>query len=172
MGFSFKRTEKVPAQVRAALQLAPGERVLSWGREQGSGTIVVATNHHLYAVSAAGERVVARPWHEVDAGSWSSDLGQLTVTWVDQSRPAQWTLGDASLLPETVRERVQASVVLAQRVDLGNRRGVRVVIRQDLASGDLAEQVVPGRGVRRDDPEVQAATAAALADLREQVGLA
>ena len=132
---------------------------------------MVLTNHRLYAVDAAGERTLARPWHEVDAGTWSAELGQLTVTWVDGARPSQWTLGDSTLLPETLRERVQASVVLAQRVDLGPRRIARAVIRQDLATGELVEQVVPGRGVRGDDEEVAAATAAALAELREQVGL-
>jgi hypothetical protein len=89
------------------------------------------------------------------------------VTWVDGARPAQWLLGDSSLVPETLRERVQASVVIAQRVELGNRRRARVVIRQDLATGDLLEQVVLGRGATLPDPAIDAA----LADLREQVGL-
>ena len=167
MAFSRRRSERLPASVLEAISLGSGERVLTWAPEEPTGSTVVATNHHLYAVGAAGQRTLVRPWHEVDAGTWSSELGQLTVTWVDGSRPVQWTLGASTLLPETVRERVQASVVLAQRVDLGNRRGARVVIRQDLASGDLVEQVVLGRGIRADEPAI----AAALADLREQVGL-
>jgi hypothetical protein len=166
MAFSLRRPARVPAPVLAAAAIGPGERVLTWARDAG-GTTVVATNHHLYAVTAAGERSLSRPWHEVDAGTWSPELGQLTVTWVDGSRPVQWTLGPSTLLPETVRERVQASVVLASRVDLGNRRGARVVIRQDLGTGDLVEQVVLGRRAPGDDPRI----AAALADLREQVGL-
>ncbi len=145
--------------------------MLAWSREGASGTVVVATNHRLYAVGADGSRLLARPWHEVDAGTWSSELGQLTVTWVDGGRPGQWVLGPASLLPETVRERVQASVVLLQRVDLGPRRSARAVIRQDLGTGELVEQVVLGRGVRRDDPEVVMRSEEALAYLREQVGL-
>ena len=153
-----------------ALELGSGERILAWGREQ-LGVTVVATNHRLYAVDAGGQRQLSRSWHEVDAGAWSSELGQLTVTWVDGSRPSQWTLGDATLVPETVRERVQASVVIGQRVELGPRRNARVAIRQNLATGDLVEQVVLGRGVRPDDDEVAALTAAALAELREQVGL-
>lgn len=171
MGFSLRRADRLPAGVADAVALGPGERMLSWAREQASDTTVVATNHGLYAVDAHGTRVLARAWHEVDAGTWSAELGQLTVTWVDGSRPVQWTLGDATLVPETVRERVQASVVLAQRVDLGPRRGARVVIRQNLGSGELVEQVVLGRGVRADDETVRAAVAVALADLREQVGL-
>lgn len=156
-----------PAATREALDLTPGERVLSWGRDGASGSTVVATNHRLGAVSATGELLLARPWHDVDAGTWSHELSQLTVTWVDGARPAQWLLGDSSLVPETLRERVQASVVIAQRVELGNRRRARVVIRQDLATGDLLEQVVLGRGATLPDPAIDAA----LAELREQVGL-
>jgi hypothetical protein len=171
MAISLRRPEKLPARVRAAVELGSGERVLTWAREESSGTTVVATNHALYAVDAAAARTLARPWHEVDGGTWSAELTQLTVTWVDGSRPSQWLLGATSLLPETLRERVQASVVLAQRIELGPRRSAKVVIRQDLATGDLVEQVVLGRGVRADDPELTTRTGAALAYLREQVGL-
>lgn len=170
MALSLRRPERLPSDVRAAVALAPRERVLSWGREAASGTTVVATNHALYAVDAAGERTLHRPWHEVDGGTWSAELASLTVTWVDGSRPSQWVLGATSLVPETLRERVQASVVLAQRIELGPRRTAKVALRQDLATGDLVEQVVLGRGVRADDPELAARTDASLAYLREQVG--
>ena len=170
MAISLRRAEKLPSQVRSALGLAGRERVLSWAREEASGTAVVATNHALYAVDASGSLALARPWHEVDGGTWSAELTQLTVTWVDGSRPSQWVLGATSLLPETLRERVQASVVLSQRIELGPRRSARVVLRQDLATGDLVEQVVRSRGVRGDDAEMAARTDAALAYLREQVG--
>lgn len=170
MALSLRRPERLPSDVRAAVALAPRERVLSWGREVASGTTVVATNHALYAVDAAGERTLHRPWHEVDGGTWSAELASLTVTWVDGSRPSQWVLGATTLVPETLRERVQASVVLAQRIELGPRRTAKVALRQDLATGDLVEQVVLGRGVRADDPELAARTDASLAYLREQVG--
>ena len=45
--------------------------------------------------------------------------------------------------PETLRERVQASVVLAQRIELGPRRTAKVALRQDLATGDLVERNGP-----------------------------
>ena len=170
MALSLRRPEKLPAPVSEAVGLSGGERVLSWGREVASGITVVATNHALYAVDAAGARTLARPWHEVDGGTWSPELTQLTVTWVDGSKPSQWVLGATSLLPETLRERVQASVVLAQRIELGPQRWAKAVLRQDLATGDLVEQVVLGRGVRADDAEMTARTEGALAYLREQVG--
>lgn len=185
----LRRGAKLPEPVRRALELSSGERVLSWAKD-AAGVTVVATTHRLCAVGGAESSaasggsigadsggqpgagvLLARPWHHVDAGSWSAELGQLTVTWVDGSRPAQWVLGDDSLLPETVRERVQASVVLSQRVEAGPRRSARAVIRQDLATGELLEQVVLGRGVRADDPEVASMVETAMAYLREQVGL-
>ena len=175
MALSLRRSPRLPAAVRAAIGLTSGERVLSWAPvlDAGAptGAAVVATNHTLHAVDATGQRELARPWHEVDSGSWSAELTQLTVTWVDGSRPSQWVLGDTTLLPETVRERVQSSVVLSQHIELGPRRTVRAVIRQDLGGGGLVEQVVLGRGVRADDPEVAAVAREALDYLREQVGL-
>jgi hypothetical protein len=181
MALSLRRSPRLPSAVRGAVGLGAGERVLMWApvlvgagpdvAGEPSGETLVATNHALYAVGPAGERTLTRPWHEVDSGSWSAELTQLTVTWVDGARPGQWVLGDTTLLPETLRERVQASVVLTQKIELGPRRTARAVIRQDLDGGGLVEQVVLGRGARADDPEVAAATAAALAYLREQVGL-
>jgi hypothetical protein len=171
MRFELRRAEHLPDEVLAALDLPQGERPLTWAHDELSRATVVATTHGLYAVDAAGTRTLGRPWHLVDAGSWSADLFQLTVTWVDGVRPVQWTFREATMLPETVRERVQASVVLMQRVDLGGRRTARAVIRQDLATGDLVQQVVLGRGVAPDDPDLTEATESALAYLREQVGL-
>jgi hypothetical protein len=170
MSLFGRRQASLPEPVRAAAALDPGDKVLAWATEAATGVVVVATRYRLYAVSPAGERLLARAWHEVDAGSWSSELGQLTVTWVDGSRPNQWTLGDTSLLPETLRERVLASVVLSQHVDLGPRRRGRVVIRQDLATGDLLDQVLRGKGARADDEGLTQALADATAYLREQVG--
>jgi hypothetical protein len=169
--FPRRDRDRLPDAVRSALDLSRSERVLAWAKDDLSDSTVVATTHALYAVDPAGTRALARPWHVVDAGSWSADLFQLTVTWVDGARPVQWVCREPTMLPETLRERVQASVVLMQRVDLGGRRSARAVIRQDLATGELVQQVVLGRGVRSGDPDLEEATASALAYLREQVGL-
>jgi hypothetical protein len=96
-----------------------------------------------------------------------------TVTWADKSRPGQWRLADGMrerVFLQTLRERVQASVVLGEELALSGRRTGRAVIRQNLRTGELVEQVVLGRGVR-DDAEVVAVTARTLAWLREQVGM-
>ena len=68
----------------------------------------------------------------MDAGLWSGEDGSLRVTWVDGERPARFVLHRPGALPETLRERVQASVVISEAIDLGNRRTARVVVREDL----------------------------------------
>lgn len=160
----------IPAAARTAIGPRPGERLLVAVHDDTSGQTVVAGSTHLYAV-AGDEVVLDRPWHLVDAGSWDHDTFTLTVTWVDGVAPVSWVLHDRTLLPETLRERVQATVVLADTVDLGPRRRARVVVRRNLATGELVGQTLLGRGVRRDDPGVLVATSAALARLKERVGL-
>ena len=113
---------------------------------------------------------VSRPWHLVDAGTWSEG-GVLRVTWVDAEPTLRLTLAEPGQVPETLRERVQASVVLAEALDLGERRSAKVVVRRDLATGALLTQAVLGRGVGPDDPGVAEQLQQGLARVREQVGL-
>jgi hypothetical protein len=118
------------------------------------------------------ERTLWRRWLSVDVGAWDPETATLTVTWADGKRGVQWSFRDQqTLLPETVRERVQASVVLSTRLTLGDRRTGRVAIRQDFATRELVQQTILGRYTRADDPEVMAHVEAALAHLRDQVGL-
>ena len=124
------------------------------------------------AAQPTAERTLRRRWMSVDAGAWEPDTATLTVTWADGGRGAQWSFKDQETrLPECLRERVQASVVIATRLTLGDRRNGRVAIRQDFATRELIPQTILGRYTRADDPEVQAHVQAALAHLRDQVGL-
>ena len=185
------RTELPPA-VTGALGLAKGERALAFGVDDDTGAYVVATTFALAVVSittetpTAGtstaktptaktptaERTLRRPWLFVDAGSWEPQTATLTVTWTDRRRAGQWSFRDQpTRLPETLRERVQASVVITSRLNLGDRRTGRVAIRQDFETRELIPQTILGRYTRADDPEVQAHVMAALAHLRDQVGL-
>ena len=179
MGLFSRKTPRVelPPAIVAALELTRGERVLAFAVDDTTGAHVVATAYALLVVSSAagtssGQSAVRRRWLSVDAGAWQPETATLTVTWADGGRAAQWCFGDQqTLLPETVRERVQTSVVLSTRLNLGDRRTGRVAIRQDLATRELIPQTILGRYTRADDPEVQAHVQAALAHLRDQVGL-
>jgi len=174
MGLSLARFRRRPgpaAEVLAGLSLGPGERVLCAAQDLERTACLVATNHSFAVLGPDGVPLRRLPWHEVDHGSWQRESGRLTVTFTDGSRPGQWRLDEQGHLLQALRERVQASVVLSQELSLSGRRTGRAVIRQDLASGELLEQVVLGRGVRATDPEVAAAVGAALEYLREQVGM-
>ena len=177
----------LPRAVVKALELAKGERVLAFAADDNTGAHVVATTYALAVVSSApvssapvnspavnssAERTLRRRWLSVDAGAWEPETATLTVTWADGRRAGQWSFRDQpTMLPETVRERVQTSVVISTRLTLGDRRSGRVAIRQDFATGELIAQIILGRYTRSDDPEVQAHVHAALAHLRDQVGL-
>ena len=168
---------ELPPAIAAAVPLAKGERVLAFGVDDNTGGYIVGTTFALVVVSsnaetATPERAVRRRWLFVDAGAWEPESATLTVTWTDGERVGQWSFRDQpTLLPETLRERVQASVVIATRLNLGDRRTGRVAIRQDFTTRELIPQTILGRYTRADDPEVQAHVASALAHLRDQVGL-
>jgi hypothetical protein len=197
MGLFKRRAPRpeLPSTVAAALELAKGERVLAFGVDDLTGGYVIATAYGLAVVTLAvvpsnanadvaasgatgpvvstiAERTLRRRWLSVDAGAWDPETATLIVTWADGGRGVQWSFrGQQTRLPETLRERVQASVVIATRLTLGDRRSGRVAIRQDFATRELIEQTILGRYTRADDPEVQAHVEAALAHLRDQVGL-
>ena len=192
---------ELPPAIIAALALAKGERLLAFGVDDNTGRYVVATTFALAVVTRPlatpatpqpvvtqpvvapevmapvaaqpkAERTLRRRWLSVDAGAWEPDTATLTVTWADGGRGTQWSFKDQETrLPETLRERVQASVVIATRLTLGDRRSGRVAIRQDFATRELIPQTILGRYTRADDPEVAAHVQAALAHLRDQVGL-
>lgn len=169
LGRLGRRGPEVPTDVTTAL----GERatdVLSVTRDARSAAYVVATTTHVYAVRDSSA-VLDRPWHMVDTGTWSDEGQLLTVNWVDKAPSSVWELTEPGTFPQVFRERVQATVVLSDEVDLGAKRRARVVVRKDLANGSLMGQTILGRGVRSTDPGVRDETRAALDRLREQVGL-
>ncbi|MGG5258628.1 hypothetical protein [Phycicoccus avicenniae] len=167
------RRPAVPADVAAAIAPDGGERLLAWATDD-TGRTLVAGRHgvHLVGPGDDGTPVLqrSRPWHLVDSGTWSEG-GVLRLVWVDGEAPLQIVLTEPGMLPETLRERVQASVVLAETLDLGQRRSAKVVVRRDLATNGLLSQAVLGRGTKPDDPGVAEGVRAGLARVREQVGL-
>lgn len=169
--FDRGRKGGLPDDVRRAVPLRSGDRVIAWAKDELTGGHVVASTHHVAVVGPDATLAWQRPWHEAEAGTWQGDSQLLTVTWVDRRRPTQWLVRDAALLQQALRERIQASVVLSDEFRTESRRTVRVVIRQDFANGTLLEQVVPGKGVDLGDPEVAAEASTRLARLRSAVGL-
>ncbi|MFV0464367.1 MAG: hypothetical protein ACK5MP_14450 [Nostocoides sp.] len=163
---------ELPVEVRAELGARAG-RVLAVGRdERAEGGWMIVGRTALALTTAYGGDLRLRPWHDVDGGSWDHETFTLTVTWVDDEPPWLVVLRGDSPTPEAFRERVQASVVLADQVDIGPRRRARVVVRRDLATGELIGQIVMGRDSSTTDTELITAASAALSGLKEQVGMA
>lgn len=170
------------------MALPRGERVLA-GAELARGGWVVATTHALIRVSGgepgetgeagetgeSGESLAAdrRGWERAGTAAWADTADMLQVSWIGTPRPMLLEFGPAGAgyLPEVVRERVEASVVISRRVPVDARRGVTVAIRRAGPGAPLVTQVVPDRGVKLDDPEVTERVAAELADLRDAVGM-
>ena len=161
----WRRARAVP--VPEGIELQPGERVLATASTTDDEIVVVTT--HRLAVTG-GELAEGRPWHLVDRGRWDPVTDELSVTWVDQSPAGRWLLAEAGGVPELFQERVQATIVLVEEVTLDRQRRARVVLRKDLASGQVLAQTIIGRGCDPDDPQLVAATEAVADRLAEQVG--
>jgi hypothetical protein len=170
---SLRRRTAVPAGVRSALTLERGERVLAAAQLRDRRWVVASTRAlHVTAEGPAGER---HGWDQVAAAVWSDTATMLQVTWVGERTESLLEFGSsegaAGFLPEVIRERVEASVVLSRRIAVTGRRGVRIAIRRAAPGAELTTQIVPDRGVDLTDPELAARVDAVLADLREQTGM-
>ena len=154
----------MPDEARAGLRLRPRERVLAAARSTVDGWLA-ATDSAL----VAGEWRVQ--WSDVAHAQWLAEESVLVLEPVAGRTPARrLPLPEPGRLPETVHERVMASIVVSRRVAV--RGGfVRVVGRRAAEpAGELVWQTVPGAGVDLDDPGVRRATDGALAALRAEMG--
>ncbi|GAB47793.1 hypothetical protein [Mobilicoccus pelagius] len=169
----WRRTEEGPADAAARrMRRAPGDRVMAAAVDVTTGSIVVGTVQELVVLAPDGTEVRRRRWLDVDAGSWESTTGSVSVTWVDGSRGTQWMFGpEERKFPEVFRDRVEASRVIdTPVVDEGRTIG-RAAIRKDLRTGELVPQLLYERRIRRDDAMAHLVGERALADLEEQAGL-
>lgn len=149
------------------LELAPGEHVLATAAVDGG--VLVVTSQRLVA---PGQLEDGKPWHLVDTGGWGPDEApRLRVSWVDGTPGESWEMDEPGVVPQAFRERVQASVVLAEKVSLDRVRRARVVLRKDLATGRFLSQTIVARGCDPDDPELVVETERVAVSLAEQVGL-
>jgi hypothetical protein len=156
------RRQLLPDDARAALPLDRGEKVIAAARLVDGGW-VVATGGAL--VGAAGRTL----WTEVAHAQWFDEEQVLVVDPVPGAgAPLRLRLAEPGRVPETVHERVMASIVLSRRVALPGGGGARLVARRG-DGADLAWQVVPDTGTDLRAPGVQAAVDAALTDLRSEL---
>lgn len=168
MRFRFGRP-RVPDEVRAAIALHPAERVLSATHSAGD-TYLVASNRALYVVTPP--QATRLRWDLVDLAVWEPPALALRVRPDEQSPPESrsYPVDRTGDLPAVVRDRVENSIIVNSRVDVTGGHA-RVVARRHADTGVLRWRVVFGEGVDPTDPQVQAAAAAELADLRARLGV-
>lgn len=152
------------------LGLGKGDAVLA-ACVAADGEVLVASTFQVSVVGTDGAVRLQRPWHLVDTGRYDNEADVLTVTWVDRAPDLPLHVGGHRPFLQAFRERVQATVVIAEQIDLPASRQVRVVIRKNLAENRLLDQVILGPGVRLAAPGVRDRIEAVRRALREQVGL-
>lgn len=170
------RRSPVPDDIRRALNLTHGERVLA-GATLADGAWAVATTADLaVATESLGDQPTViktrRPWCDVDRASFDPERSVLTVEWVDAEPELRLTLTDPgrTAFPQVLRERVQWSVVLSEIVTLPDGHEVKVAVRRT-TDGDLFSQAIAGPGVNLDDPAVAGIVDAAEARVRGAAGM-
>jgi hypothetical protein len=164
-----RRRRPMPAEAASALGLGGSDRVLAWSLLAGGGA-AAATVEGLRIVTPRG-KLIARDWVDVDHAAWDQDSAMLAVWWVGsrQTTPLE-IVDDEGRLPEVVRERVQASVVLSSDVPLPGGVSGKVALRR-APDGSLVTQKLLPPGVRGDAAGVAQRLERAAAELRSEAGL-
>ncbi len=113
-------------------------------------------------------------WNEVDEVVWDleeSTLDLVTLPIDGPARSYRIHLPDPGRLPELVRERVTASIVVNQHVPLAGRAGAKIIARRVTGRDELDWIVVYDAGIDGADPVIMERVQAAVAILRRDLGV-
>lgn len=154
--------QRLPAEARKALALEKGERVLTFAAaDEGH---VVATD---LALHLPGPLRV--PYEEIDRAVWD-EHGLLTVLTTD-GRRHHARVAQPRSVPEALRERVNATIVVSKRVELPGRGGVRLVARRKPGGEVLGWTFIYDEGLDPEDPGLRALAEQALEGVRRSMGV-
>ena len=142
-----------------------------WGSSPGADPtqtlFAAATDKALY-LQATGDRL---PWNRISRATWDEPRLELVVADdAAQPRLVRLNIEDARDLPAAVHDRVTASVLVSERVDLGDGAGALMVARRT-ETEEVRWTVVFDSGLDVSDPALREAADAALARLREALGI-
>ena len=159
----FSKSRPDAAEVDAlATKLGRRPRALAWG--SGPDTYVLGLPEGLGVRRGAEWDVIG--WHEIESGGWKADAQELAWRLDDDTEGAV-ALDEPGSVPELFKERVEASIVIEQYIDVP---GGRVVIagRRDLAdpTSAIVWHAMPVGGARLDNPAVRQRVLDATARLR------
>lgn len=155
--------------------IPPAERVLGWGMARGADGErhpVVATDCALY-----GSGLAARvPWEAFSKATWDDPILGLVVTSAGASGAGATTaehleLVEPGLLPAAVRTQVTGSVVITERLDLGQGAGAQAIARRSSSDGSVRWTIAFDPGMDPSDPQLRARAEEALAELRTTLGI-
>jgi hypothetical protein len=163
------RRRGLPEDVRTALRLERGEHVLAHATDT-AGRSVVATDLGLHLQTPTGgfRRL---GWEAIDQVSWDQDAATLHVREADGGAAQAIPMREPGMLPETVRERVNSTIVISEHVRLAGNRGVRLVARRSPRGGAVRWEMLFDRGIDPEDPSTRALAESALDHLRRQTGV-
>ena len=167
----LRRSPRLPAEVRDALPLTPGERVLGAAVDAEGRWWAGTPDAFLVPVGSAYRRI---PWQEVEHARWDRDSDSLVVEEVAPfGQPRRWHRGrfaDAGQLLRVVRERVTASVVLKRFVPVEGRRGLTVIGRRAPGgAGPVEWAILLDPVLSPDDPLVRVAAEQALQEAQREL---
>lgn len=157
MRFPFG-SRRLPADVTTD----PGDRVLTHGAAAGGGHVVV-TDKALYLPGG-----VRLPWHTIDRAAWDEDGLRITTTSGDQHSVS---LPEPGRLPEAVRERVTAAILVSRYVPLTDRGGVRFIARRTPDSDEPVWDLLFDSGLDPADPGLRALAEQSLEEVRRSMGV-
>jgi len=129
---------------------------------------VVAPTTALHLPTAAGG-FTRIPWERVDHATWKD--GRLRVQETGGRARHDVRLTRPGSVPETVRERVTATIAVSHQAVLPGGGKVRIAGRRPTTGGDVRWTFVFEAGLDPDDPGLRAQAEQVLEELRRQTGL-
>jgi len=149
-------------------------KVLAWAAA-GDGTWLAGTRDALHLIPTDVDSVTV-PWERVLTADWDNEERLLTVERVEEfGHPAStWSflVDEPGAILVLLRERVTASIVLQQRVDIRKKKGVTVIARRPPGgAGTITWAFQFDSGIDPADPGVMDQAEAALREAKESLGL-
>jgi hypothetical protein len=137
----WTRSRGLPSAVyyswKASLAAHSGRstRILAWATSR-TGFCVASPAAFSHGNDNGWEHI---GWHEIEHGSWNSELRKLT--WVRYAAPGEapargsLELTEPGRMPELFRECILATIAVEKFVPLSGERGVTITARRDLGRG-------------------------------------
>ena len=165
--FNGWRRGRPPDAARAAVPA--GERLLAWG-VCDDGALVVAADGSLVLPEPGGGMRAVR-WESVAQASWQDERLEVVESGGGGRgrRTTVLEVREPGALPEALRERVTATIVVSEHVDLVGEQGARITARRAPGGADLTWVVTFDAGLDARDPALREAADAAVARLKGQV---